>query len=80
MPEKDTWAEDIPETAVPESTVVLTDLPTNVRGFVCLGEDYTPCIFINSRLSQEQQRTTYNHEMKHLVSGEFDDEGYVEYE
>lgn len=59
--------------------VVLKDLPTRVRGFVCLGSDYNPCIVINSRLSVEQQRETFWHEMKHLLSGDFDDDNYDEY-
>lgn len=63
-----------------EATVVLKDLPTKVRGFVCLGEDYLPCIFINSRLSKEQQRKTYAHELRHIKTGQLYEEGYVEYE
>jgi len=63
--------EDIP--------VVLMDLPTTVRGFVCMGSDYNPCIVINSRLTVEQQRKVWEHEMAHITSGQYDDENYVEY-
>ena len=59
--------------------VVLMDLPTRVRGFVCLGSDYNPCIVINSRLSFEQQQRTFHHEMRHIVNGEMDDPSYKEY-
>jgi Zn-dependent peptidase ImmA (M78 family) len=59
--------------------VVLKDLPTRIRGFVCLGSDYNPCIIINSRLPVEQQRRTYRHEMEHISSGQLDDDSYVEY-
>ncbi len=59
--------------------VVLQDMPVQIRGFVCLGSDYSPCIVINSRMSVEQQRKTYLHEVKHLESGQFDDDNYVEY-
>jgi len=60
-------------------TVVTRDLPTTIHGFICLGEDYEPCIIINSRLPQEIQRRTFAHELRHLSSGQLYDEGYVEY-
>lgn len=60
-------------------TVVLKDLPPHVHGFVCLGSDYNPCIVINSRLSVEQQRKTFLHEMEHIVSGQIYDDDYTEY-
>ncbi len=63
-----------------EVPVILQDLPEKIRGFCCLGVDYEPCIVLNSRLSKEQQRKTYRHEMKHITSGQLFDEGYVEYE
>lgn len=59
--------------------VILKDLPTSIRGFVCLGSDYDPVIIINSRLTVEQQRETYRHELDHILSGQFDDDDYVEY-
>lgn len=59
--------------------VVLEDLPTSVHGFCCLGVDYEPCIIINSRLTKEQQREVYLHEMGHISSGEIYDPGYSEY-
>ena len=59
--------------------VILMDLPTTVRGFVCLGEDFNPVIIINARMSAEQQKITYIHEKAHLDSGELWDETYDEY-
>ena len=59
--------------------VVLKDLPVNIHGFICLGSDYEPIIIINSRLTAEQQKKTYRHEVDHLLSGQFDDDGYIEY-
>ena len=58
----------------------LKDLPETIRGFTMLGSDYEPIIILNSRLSVEQQRKTYRHEMNHITSGEIDDDGYSEYE
>ena len=62
-----------------EVTVVLQDLPTTVRGFVCLGSDYNPCIVINARMSSEQQRKTFRHELGHIMRGEMYDPEYREY-
>lgn len=62
-----------------EIPVILKDLPSRIRGFVCLGSDYNPCIVINSRMSVEQQRRTYEHERNHILSGQIDDDNYVEY-
>lgn len=55
------------------------DLPTTVRGFVSLGSDYHPCIIINARLTKEQQKKTYLHELRHIQNGQLDDETYNEY-
>lgn len=59
--------------------IFLKDLPETIRGFTMLGSDYEPIIILNSRLSVEQQRKTYRHEMHHITSGEIDDDGYSEY-
>ena len=59
--------------------VVLKDLPPHIRGFVCLGSDYNPCIVINSRLSKEQQQKTYKHEMEHIKNGDMDNIDFHEY-
>lgn len=59
--------------------VILKDLPSCIRGFVCLGSDYEPVIVLNSSLSREQQRETYRHEMRHILNGELWDEDYREY-
>lgn len=59
--------------------VILKDLPTHIRGFVCLGSDYNPIIIINSRMTAEQQKETYRHELDHILSGQIDDGNYVEY-
>lgn len=59
--------------------VVLKDLPPRIRGFVCLGSDYNPCIVINSRLSREQQQKTYRHEMNHIQHGDQWNDSYNEY-
>ena len=64
---------------MPEVPVVLKDLPIRIKGFVCLGSDYNPVIIINSRLSAEQQRRTYQHELNHILNGDMNNPDYQEY-
>ena len=59
--------------------VLLKDLPTTIKGFVCLGSDYEPIIVINSRLPFEMQRIVYIHEFMHIKTGQINDDNYTEY-
>lgn len=59
--------------------VALVDLPTSVHGFVCLNEYGEPCIIINARMSAEQQKKTWKHEMNHILAGDLDNDNYHEY-
>lgn len=56
--------------------VTLTDLPTTIRGFTVYFFDendgmvyYT--IFINSKLNNDMQLLTYDHEIGHISNGDF---------
>lgn len=56
-------------------SVKLEDLPCSVRGFVvrCFDENeihYT--VILNAKLSDEQQRRTYEHEVEHIRRSDFD--------
>lgn len=62
-----------------ENEVILQDLPTSVRGFVFLGDDGEPVIVVNSRLTREANRKTYDHEQKHIRMNELNDPTYIEY-
>lgn len=62
-----------------EEKVILQDLPTTVRGFCYHDDDGDEFIVLNSRLSMEQNRTTYEHERKHLVHGDMYEPTYNEY-
>lgn len=57
----------------------LADLPTSVRGFVYHDDDGEIYIVLNSRLSHEQNLSTYVHELKHISRGDLDDPNYHEY-
>lgn len=59
--------------------VVLCALPSGCRGFCCLGSDYEPIIIINKNMTYEQQKKTYDHEMRHIITGEIFNPDYKEY-
>jgi len=62
-----------------EERIILLDLPTSVRGFVFQGEDGEPVIVVNSRLTREQNRATYDHERDHIARGDMGNTDYKEY-
>ena len=47
------------------------DMPCTVKGFVALDEDGFSNIYVNSRLSQEEQYKAAAHELKHVANGDF---------
>lgn len=53
--------------------VRLVDLPPRVRGFVTK-RDGEPVIVLNARLTREQNRKTYLHELRHIRNGDFEKE------
>ena len=59
------------------TVVRLIDMPTRVKGHTLENDDGTYTIFINARLSIEQQREAYLHELKHLMQKDFEKE-YVQ--
>lgn len=62
-----------------EDRVILQELPISVRGFVFRGDDGDPVIVLNSRLTREQNRMTYQHERRHIAAGDMDRTDYNEY-
>lgn len=57
----------------------LVDLPTSIRGFCFHDDDGEEYVVLNSRLTWEQNRITYDHEQKHIEYGEMYDQTYDEY-
>ena len=47
------------------------DLPITVKGATVMDYDGFYNIYINSRLSYEEQKKTIAHEMEHIVRGDF---------
>lgn len=62
-----------------ERPAQLVDLPTSVRGFCFHDDDGEEFVILNSRLTREQNMTTYKHERKHLVRGDMYEQTYNEY-
>lgn len=52
--------------------VYLVDLPHGIRGFTRKNEDGSYSIMINARLSSEMQIEVYDHEIRHIDSGDYD--------
>lgn len=50
--------------------VVLHNMPTDVRGFLVSDAEGGHTVLLNSRLSWEQNRETYLHEIRHIKSGD----------
>ena len=62
-----------------ERPALLVDLPTSVRGFCFHDDNGEEFIILNSRLTREQNRLTYDHERKHIERGEMYETNYIEY-
>ena len=59
--------------------VRLCNLPARARGLCYHDDDGSPLIVLNARLTREQNRRTYDHELKHIEDDELDDKTYREY-
>lgn len=60
--------------------VKLDDLPPRIKGFCYHDYDGNEFITINSRLSADQQRAVYDHEMRHIRNHDMENMDYHEYE
>lgn len=58
-------------------TTTIVDMPTTIRSYVIAGLDSTFCIVINAKLSHEAQLKAYQHEINHIINGDFDKKGDV---
>lgn len=65
---------------IEDRPAVLVDLPTSVRGFCFHDNDGELIIVLNSRLTREANKTTYSHEVGHIVRNEIDNISYIEYQ
>lgn len=58
--------------------VHLVDLPHEVKGFTKKNKDGSYTIMINARLSSEMQIATYDHEIRHIENGDYDNKADVD--
>ena len=58
---------------------LLMDLPTSVRGFCYHDDDGEEYVVLNSRLTREQNRKTFDHESEHIARGDMYETSYNEY-
>ena len=65
---------------IEDNHVRLADLPCTVRGFCYHDDDGENYIILNSRLTREQNITTFDHEMQHVLREEMYLTSYNEYE
>ena len=52
--------------------VFLADMPVSIPGFAKANPDSTYTIILNSRHTQERRLMAYQHEMKHIINGDYD--------
>lgn len=62
-----------------ERPAVLVDLPTSIRGFCFHDDDGEEYIVLNSRLTREANRQTFDHEQGHILRDDMNNPDYKEY-
>ena len=55
-----------------EINVVYADMPTRIHSYVVANADASYTIILNSKLSHEQHMISYNHEVEHIIKGDYD--------
>ena len=63
-----------------DAYVYLVDLPNKVKGFSVPDANSDFTIYINKRLSFEEMRETYLHELRHIANGDFEKQDVHEIE
>ena len=58
----------------------LMNLPTSVRGFCYHDDDGEEFVILNSRLTWEMNRKTWDHEKRHIENGDMYDITFKEYD
>lgn len=51
------------------------EMPLGIRGFTIRGDYDSYDIYLNPEYCYESQVETYEHEMAHIINGDFDKEG-----
>lgn len=56
----------------PDVNTLEVDLPTTLPGYSVANSDNTFTIVLNAKLTFERRMQTYQHEMDHIVRGDYD--------
>lgn len=48
-----------------------TDMPTSIRSFVISHGNSSYTIMLNARIGYDQQLSAYNHELHHILNGDY---------
>ena len=48
----------------------LIDLPTTISGFCSLDEEGEPMVYLNARLTSQQHKRTFDHELRHIQNND----------
>ncbi|MGL5436823.1 MAG: ImmA/IrrE family metallo-endopeptidase [Lachnospiraceae bacterium] len=52
--------------------VQYADMPTTIRAYTAVNNDMSYTIVINSKLNNEQQLLSYQHEINHIINGDYE--------
>lgn len=52
---------------------ILADMPASIKGYVVENDDCSYTVVLNSKLSYEQNTSSFRHELYHIMSGDFED-------
>ena len=55
------------------------DFPATIRSFVVANKDLTYTIVLNSKLSHEQNLISYQHELDHILRGDYEKKCSVDF-
>lgn len=56
----------------PDVNTLEYDLPVRIAGYTVLNADSSYTVVLNSRLTFERRMQAYQHEMKHILTGDYD--------
>ena len=58
---------------MPEGTILkYADMPVSIKSYVVSNSDFTYTIFLNSRHSREQNLISCEHEINHIINGDYE--------
>ena len=57
---------------IPIINTIYYNMPTTIRSYVIPNQDGSYAIVLNSKLSHEQNVKSYNHEIEHILNGDYE--------